>query len=173
MANRSTGVFDPARAVSLDLYIQRARGSDGYNLTLEVHQGADFTRQARWIEAPKSAVDGAIALVAHRSERKQGMGWTFGGLKCSVEGAERAEWIEDHPGRARGPVLACTYTIDRDDAGAHALALIAHMPPETVLACAPRRVASRGSPTSGCRRRSPARRLTEARPLRRRCVREL
>lgn len=144
MTNRSTGTFDPARAVSLDLYIQRTRGGEGYNLTLEVHQGADFTRQARWIDAPGSAIDGAIALVAHRSERKQGMGWTFGGLKCTVEGTERAQWIEDHPDRARGPVLACTYTVDRDDAGVHALTLLAHLPPETEVSTLTLEVAPSG-----------------------------
>ncbi len=131
MTNRSFGNFDPSRAVSIDLYIQRARNSPGYNLTLEVSQGAEFLRQARAMEVPAADIDGAVALVAQRSDRKQGIGWSFGGIKYVVEGTERDAWLDEHPERAWGPVRACTYTIDRGDDGAHALTMLAHLPPET------------------------------------------
>ena len=139
MTNRSHGKFDPTRAVTLDLYIQRTRGAvvnapastPGYNLTLEVSQGAEFIRQAKALDVAAASIDGALALVSHRSARKQGIGWSFGGIRYAVEGAPREAWLAEHPARAWGPVLACTYTLDRGDDDSHALTLVAHLPPET------------------------------------------
>ena len=74
----------------------------------------------------RDRIDGGIALVGHRSARKDGIGWSFADLR--LRGEDLESWL-DETDYSWGPVLAATYTIDRDDDGIHSFRLNTLFPP--------------------------------------------
>ncbi|MFM1803619.1 MAG: hypothetical protein RL136_498 [Planctomycetota bacterium] len=125
---RGGSEMPPACTGPFDLSVQVVPGTDGgFDVEATVRCGDEVrTAVARGVD--RTRIEGAIALVSHRAERKRGDGWRFDALRFGQHSASDS-WFTDHPDRAWGPVLACTYTLDRGDDGAHALALVAHFPP--------------------------------------------
>jgi alkaline phosphatase D len=119
---RQTGV--EFRRFTLDLLITPRDGR--FDVDLSARDGdAIFTVvSARGLE--RDRIDGGIALVGHRSARKDGIGWSFADLR--LRGAELDAWL-DETDHSWGPVLGVTYTLDRNDDGIHALRLNTLFPP--------------------------------------------
>ena len=102
------------------------RAEDLYDVVLEFRQGNELLASAEVKGLPRDRIDGGIALVSHRGNRKADLGWSFDGLE--LESDDLGFWIDDTD-HSWGPVLATTYTLDRDDQGVHALNLTALFPP--------------------------------------------
>lgn len=123
--------YDATRPARLSIAVSPSRGGTGYDIgvraTQDNGQGPKELGFAFARGLPREAIDGGLALVSHGARRKRGEGWAFGGFRTLVRNAPRAAWFADHPERAWGPVLASTYTLDRDDGGRHALRLLAHV----------------------------------------------
>ena len=97
-----------------------------FDLDLEIRDGDAIFGMTKVRGLGADQIDGSIALVSHRELRKDGIGWAFDGLDLQSRDLDR--WI-DETDHSWGPVLGVTYTLDRDDAGIHALKLNALFPP--------------------------------------------
>ena len=114
----------PLAAPNLRLTIEPASGL--FNVQLEVLHNGRVTSTASIEGVDRSMIDGGVGLVSHRETKQRGVGWSFTGLRA--ESADLDAWVDAHPERAWGPVLAVLYTIDRAEA-AHYLNLTALFPP--------------------------------------------
>ncbi len=102
------------------------REGDLFDVGLELG-GGDLIHGVAVVRGlPRERIDGGIALVSHRGIRRSDCGWSFTGL--SVESPDLDSWLDDED-LSWGPVLATTYTLDRNDHGVHALRLTALFPP--------------------------------------------
>ena len=112
------------RRFTLDLVITPRDGR--FDVDLSARDGdAIFTVvSARSLD--RDRIDGGIALVGHRSARKDGIGWSFADLR--LRGDDLDAWL-DETDHSWGPVLGVTYTLDRNDDGIHALRLNTLFPP--------------------------------------------
>ncbi len=99
---------------------------DRFDLRLELGGGDLVHGVLVADDLPRERIDGGIALVSHRGIRKPGFGWSFEGL--SVRSKDLGSWLDDED-LSWGPVLATTYTLDRNDDGIHGLRLTALFPP--------------------------------------------
>ena len=117
--------FPPAGNAVVELVLQ-PRPNDRYDVLLTTRVDGGGTTELRATDWSRDRIDGGLALVSHRGERRAGIGWTFEGL--SVESEDLESWIDDDD-HSWGPVLATTYTLDRNDDGIHGLNLVALFPP--------------------------------------------
>lgn len=118
------GTVDPEEGMLEVLIVPRT--GDLYDLRLEVRNQTGQLVTAEVNGISRARIDGGVALVSHRGNRKDGLGWSFDGLELESDDLEF--WLDDTD-HSWGPVLATTYTLDRDDDGVHAFKLTALFPP--------------------------------------------
>lgn len=99
---------------------------ENFDLILDVRSDGKKVNTITANGLKRGTIDGGMALVSHRAQKKQNLGWRFNGL--TIETDDPAGWIKQYNDRNWGPVLAVLYTLDRGETG-HFLTLNALFPP--------------------------------------------